>query len=114
MPTYMTVNRLAEYLEIPRHLLDNARQAGTGPEYTSEEGKRGSIRYEKDQVNKWLEDPANAGHSIVVAFYTERPESNGDEVEVRFTPQDVILSVGGVELTFPKSIRQSVIDALTI
>jgi len=54
--TFLKDTEVAEMINVSVHTLRTWRERGRGPKYIKAEGKRGSVRYELDDVLKWIEE----------------------------------------------------------
>ncbi|MEW5832331.1 MAG: helix-turn-helix domain-containing protein [Campylobacterota bacterium] len=54
--TFLKDTEVAEMINVSVHTLRTWRERGRGPKYIKAEGKRGAVRYELDDVLKWIEE----------------------------------------------------------
>lgn len=54
--TFLKDIEVAEMINVSVHTLRTWRERGRGPKYIKAEGKRGAVRYELDDVLKWIEE----------------------------------------------------------
>ena len=57
--TFLKDTEVAEMINVSVHTLRTWRERDRGPKYIKAEGKRGAVRYELDDILKWIEESRN-------------------------------------------------------